>query len=97
MSNLDVYREEIDAIDKELIRLFEKRMNVVLNVARYKKDHNMDIFQNSREEEVINKAVNNIVNKDYAKEVTEFITSTMEISRGLQKRKIEGIENLDWL
>lgn len=95
MSNLDVYREEIDAIDKELIRLFEKRMNVVLNVARYKKNHNMDIFQNSREEEVINKAVNNIVNKDYAKEVTEFITSTMEISRGLQKRKIEGIENLD--
>ena len=95
MSNLDVYREEIDAIDKELIRLFEKRMNVVLNVARYKKENNMEIFQNGREEEVINKAVNNIVNKDYAKEVKEFITSTMEISRGLQKRKIEGVKNLD--
>ena len=95
MSNLDDYRAEIDAIDKELIKLFEKRMNVVLNVARYKKENNMEIFQNGREEEVINKAVNNIVNKDYAKEVKEFITSTMEISRGLQKRKIEGVKNLD--
>lgn len=95
MSNLDDYRAEIDAIDKELIKLFEKRMNVVLNVARYKKENNMEIFQNGREEEVINKAVNNIVNKDYEKEVKEFITSTMEISRGLQKRKIEGVKNLD--
>ena len=95
MSNLDDYRAEIDVIDKELIKLFEKRMNVVLNVARYKKENNMEIFQNGREEEVINKAVNNIVNKDYAKEVKEFITSTMEISRGLQKRKIEGVKNLD--
>lgn len=95
MSNLDDYRAEIDVIDKELIKLFEKRMNVVLNVARYKKENNMEIFQNGREEEVINKAVNNIVNKDYEKEVKEFITSTMEISRGLQKRKIEGVKNLD--
>ena len=54
MSNLDDYRAEIDVIDKELIKLFEKRMNVVLNVARYKKENNMEIFQNGREEEVIN-------------------------------------------
>ena len=39
MGALDDYRKEIDDIDRELIGLFEKRMNVVLNVAKYKKDN----------------------------------------------------------
>ena len=38
MGALDDYRKEIDDIDRELTSLFEKRMNVVLNVAKYKKD-----------------------------------------------------------
>ena len=39
MGALDDYRKEIDDIDRELTSLFEKRMNVVLNVAKYKKDN----------------------------------------------------------
>ena len=31
-------RKEIDRIDGELMKLFEERMNVVLDVARYKKE-----------------------------------------------------------
>lgn len=88
MSKLDEYRAEIDNIDKELVALFEKRMNVVLNVARYKKENNLNVLQNGREEEVLNKAVDNLVNKDYSNEVRDFLNDIMEISRGLQNRKI---------
>lgn len=95
MSNLDDYRAEIDSIDKELAKLFEKRMNVVLKVAQYKKDNKMEIFQNGREDQVLDKAVNNLENKDYTKEIREFFNSTMEISRGLQKRKIEGVKSIN--
>lgn len=95
MANLDDYRAEIDEIDKQLTELFEKRMDIVLKVAQYKKDNNMEIFQNGREEEVLNKAVNNLKNKDYTKEIKEFLNSTMEISRGLQKRKIDETKKLD--
>ena len=34
--NLSECRNEIDKIDKELVELFEKRMNVAINVAKYK-------------------------------------------------------------
>ena len=95
MSNLDDYRVEIDSIDKELAKLFEKRMDIVLKVAQYKKDNNMEIFQNGREDEVLDKAEKNLSNKDYSKEIREFFTSTMEISRSLQKRKIEGVKSIN--
>ena len=97
MSKLDDYRAEIDNIDKQLTELFEKRMDVVLKVAQYKKDNNVSVLQNSREEEVLNKAVNNLKNKEYTKEIREFLNATMEISRGYQHRKIENANNIDTL
>ena len=33
-------RREIDNIDEELVKLFEKRMNIAINVARYKIENN---------------------------------------------------------
>ena len=88
MAGLEDFRKEIDEIDKQLIALFEKRMDEVLKVAQYKKDNNLDIFQKGREEAVIGKALANLKNKDYSDEVVKFLNATMEISRGLQKRKI---------
>ena len=37
-------RKEIDRIDGELMKLFEERMNVVLDVARYKKENIWEFF-----------------------------------------------------
>ncbi len=88
MAGLEDFRKEIDEIDKQLIALFEKRMDEVLKVAQYKKDNNLDIFQKGREEAVIGRALANLKNKDYSDEVVKFLNATMEISRGLQKRKI---------
>ena len=48
-------RREIDNIDEELVKLFEKRMNIAINVARYKIENNMPIFNEAREIEVIKK------------------------------------------
>lgn len=88
MEGLAEYRQEIDRLDKELIELFEQRMNVVLKVAQYKKENDLDVFQNGREEEVLQKAVDNLNNKDYQEESKRFLNSVMEISRNLQNRKI---------
>ena len=63
MSDLDKYRSEIDKIDSEMAKLFEKRMNMVLKVADYKKKNNINIFHKNREDEVIKKAISNIENK----------------------------------
>lgn len=95
MGALEDYRKQIDDIDKEVISLFEKRMDVVLNVAKYKKDNNVNVLQNGREDEVIKNAVSNLNNTDYSKEAVKLIESIMEISRGFQNKKINTLPNLE--
>jgi len=90
MEGLAEYRKEIDRIDKELTSLFEERMNFALKIAQYKKENNIAILQNGREDEVLERAVSNLKNKDYSDEIKSFLTSTMEISRSLQNRKISA-------
>ena len=55
-------RREIDNIDEELVKLFEKRMNIAINVAKYKIENNMTIFNEVREIEVIKKNVARLSN-----------------------------------
>ena len=57
MSDIDDYRNRIDEIDKEITKLFEERMDTVINIANYKKDRNLPIFNRDREDEVIEKNV----------------------------------------
>ena len=49
MGDLTEYRNRIDAIDRKITALFEERMDVVLDVARYKLAHNLEVFQGTRE------------------------------------------------
>lgn len=95
MATLEDYRKQIDDIDKEVISLFEKRMDVVLNVAKYKKDNNVNVLQNSREDEVIKNAVSNLNNPSYSNEAVKLIEAMMQISRGFQNKKINSVPNLE--
>ena len=49
--NLDNYREKIDHIDNDLLRLFEERMNIVSEIAAYKKTAGLPVFDPRRETE----------------------------------------------
>lgn len=73
MGYLEELRNEIDNVDKELVELFEKRMEIVLNVAKYKKENNIPILNNSREQEVIKKNVNYLKNKNLQRYLTDFL------------------------
>lgn len=87
--NLSECRNEIDKIDKELVELFEKRMNVAINVAKYKIENNIPIFNGAREAEVIEKNINRLNNKEYSRLTEKFFTHLMELSRSLQADVIE--------
>lgn len=63
MSNnidLNKIRDQIDSIDDQLIELFEKRMNLASDVAKYKMENNMQILNSKREREIINRISKNI-------------------------------------
>ena len=94
MSDIEDYRNRIDEIDKEITKLFEERMDTVINIANYKKDRNLPIFNRDREDEVINKNVGYLKNNDYAEETRKFFISLMEVSRELQSRKMLEAEEV---
>lgn len=86
-------REEIDRIDRELMKLFEERMSVVLEVARYKKENNMAIFHKDREKQVIEKNLSLVENKELLPYAEEMLHDLMYISKEYQQYKIGLREN----
>lgn len=88
MNELENLRERIDTIDKELITLFEERMNVVNDIAEYKINNNLPILNQNREDIVISKVKAIVKNKDYTDSAIDFIKHIMEISKKFQQKII---------
>ena len=88
MNELENLRERIDTIDKELIALFEERMNVVNDIAKYKIKNNLPILNQNREDIVISKAKAIVKNKEYTDSAIDFIKNIMEISKKYQQNLI---------
>lgn len=84
MEYLKELRGQIDSIDKEIIQLFEKRMEVVLNVAMYKMENNIPILDISREDEVINKNTIHLKNRELEDYLKEFYINLMNLSKNYQ-------------
>lgn len=53
MDDIDNLRERMDAIDDELLRLFNERAKLALEIGRVKKDLGLPIYVPSREEQII--------------------------------------------
>jgi monofunctional chorismate mutase len=58
MSNLDIFRKEIDDIDDQILDLLIKRMSVSIKVGKFKKENNITILNSNRENEVLERLVN---------------------------------------
>ena len=88
MNELENLREKIDAIDKEMIALFEKRMDVVTDIAAYKIKNNLPVLNQNREDIVVSKVKSNVKNKNYADSAADLIKNIMEISKKFQQKII---------
>lgn len=89
MNELEKYREEIDEIDKQLIELFERRLNVVAKVADYKAEKELPIYNSDRESQVISNNVAKLKDDRYEILARRFLIGVMELSRELQKEIIK--------
>lgn len=54
--NLDELRAQIDTLDSTLVDTFSQRMDICRQVAAYKMEHGLPVFQGGREDEVIRRA-----------------------------------------
>lgn len=88
MDELSKARQAINAIDEEMARLFEQRMCAVENVIAYKLEHQMDVLDRSREDEVIKRNMAYIQQESYRPYYQMFIEDVMKNSRAYQKSRI---------
>jgi len=84
--DLQELRSEIDKIDKELIRLFEQRMDISLKVATYKKQYNLPIHDPVREQEILDK-ISMQVKKEHTPAIKALYTLLFELSRAKQEEE----------
>ena len=91
MNLLDEARIEINAVDREMAELFEKRMRASEKVAAYKKDNGLPILDPAREAAVIEKGASYIKDETLREYYVQFLKSTMKISRDYQGRLLDGM------
>ncbi len=77
-------RDKIDAIDRQMVQLYEERMDVCRQVAEYKIETGKKVFDRVREEEKIRK-VKALTSSEFAsRAVEELFEQIMSVSRKLQ-------------
>ena len=88
---LSAQREIINETDREMARLFEKRMDAVREIARWKKEHGLPVLDAAREKAVIARNAALIRSDELRGDYVRFIGRVMECSRDYQRRLISGI------
>ncbi len=76
--NLETIRGEINALDEELLELFERRSALTAQVAGYKKQHGMAVFQPEREQQILQRVGSQATDPQAAE---AFFSAVMDISK----------------
>ena len=84
MNQLEQCRNRIDEIDKQITELFEQRMDLSKEIARYKMENQIGILNAKREEEVIQKNLSYLKNKEYRFVLEGFFRNLMNLSKLIQ-------------
>ena len=94
MSELEQYRQEIDALDRQLVDLFLRRMEVTQKVGEWKKEHGVPVLDAEREKQVLE--AKTALTEDPARraDLSELYATIMAISRRQQRHLVkEGSED----
>ena len=89
MTDLDKARQMINEVDREMARLFERRMDAVRLVAAYKKEHGIPVEDTSREEEILRRNAEWIEIEEYRSYYVSFLRNTIELSKSMQRNLLD--------
>ena len=90
MLDLESIRADIDQVDRDLVALLERRMDLVTQVVAYKKENGKAILDQKREEVVLDKVASRVGDKAYEATIVETFRSIMSHSRDFQKEQLEA-------
>ncbi len=84
MKDLSVIRDEIDEVDREIVSLYQKRMGLAEDVARFKIANNKNVYDRVREEQKLD-TLSKMVEEPFMKQgITELFEQIMSTSRKKQ-------------
>ena len=86
--DLEEIREKIDKLDSQLVKLLEERLEIVQEVAQFKKQTGKRIFDEEREKEVVQKNLKRVKNKELDHYIELILKDIMDSSKEYQKFKI---------
>ncbi len=92
MKSLEESRAAIDAVDREIVRLFEERMILCRDVARYKIANGMQVLDRSREEKVLDSRAAMLQDSYWSESVRALFEGIMALSRAEQEKLLKAAE-----
>ena len=81
--DLSESRKKIDDIDSKIVELFKERMSVAGDIARYKKENNLNTLDSSRERELLNR-ISDLAGPEFEGYARMVYSQIMEVSKSYQ-------------
>ncbi len=81
--NISDYRAELDAIDREIVRLYSERVDIIEKIGEYKKAHGLPVLDGSREKEIFSR-LKNLCGEDIYPDIEQLYTLILTLSKSRQ-------------
>ncbi len=85
--DLNKIRGEITDTDKEIIELFKRRMTLCADVAKYKKQHDLPVYDAARERALLSK-ISDMAGEEFEKYALILYHTMMDVSKAYQHTKL---------
>ena len=84
LKELSKYREQINAIDEQLVQLLVQRVDVVVEVGHLKRQANQAVLDKSREAKVIEKVIGLANKESYNDQIATIYQCIMDQAKTLE-------------
>jgi chorismate mutase len=82
-------RDEIDAVDRNILELLAQRLRLVMRVGEYKRANNLAIYDAERERDLLARVANAAPSPLEAAMAQRIFQCVIQESRDLEKRHVE--------
>lgn len=88
MASLQELRQQLDAVDNQIVKLYEERMSICEQVGEYKVETGKKVFDRQREKEKLTDVAGKVTSEFNKKGIQELYQQLMSMSRKLQYQQL---------
>ena len=94
MEKLEICRDLIDSIDNSIIELYEKRMDIIKEITKYKIEKGLPVLDQDREDSMLKKNMEKIKNEEYKKYYKDVLAGYLKASKKMQEKIIKSNKSI---